>query len=93
VPGAEVSVPRQIGTGQDIADSSATRRGSHYNARAAAQRTCDEYVAGVSEWAGHAAVLVLYFTDKSGHVSIPAQLGSVDVELSWDIGGEQVEIF
>jgi len=31
-------------------------------------------------------VIVTDFTDKNGHVSIPAQLGSTDVVLSWDIG-------
>lgn len=31
-------------------------------------------------------VMVLHFTDKNGHVSIPAQLGSTNVVLSWDIG-------
>jgi len=31
-------------------------------------------------------VIVTDFTDKKGHVSIPAQLGSTDVVISWDIG-------
>jgi len=37
---------------------------------------------------GSDTVVVLYFTDKNRHVSIPAQLGSTNVVLSWDIGGE-----